>query len=109
MARTPQTSIRFDQTKLDLIKAREGLPTVQKVVDYLVDAYWWEYKLNPRPKNGGPATEFEAFDKQIKDADEVPQLELIKWSVIKSKSLNSVDRQLLMETIKEKLLKLKNQ
>lgn len=107
MGRSPQTSIRFDKAKLDLIKAREGLPTVQRVVDYLVDAYWWQHKLNPASKNG-PTTEYEAFEGQIKEAEEVEVLELVKWAVIKSKSLNEIDKKVLMGTIKDKI-KLKNQ
>lgn len=108
MARSPQTSIRFDSAKLELIKKREGLPTVQKVVDYLVDAYWWQHKLNPASKNG-PVTEYEAFEGQIKDAEEVPSLELIKWAVLKSNSLNNMDKRVLMEGTTEKINKLKKQ
>ena len=102
MGRTPQTSIRFDPAKLELIKTRENLPTVQKVVDYLVDAYWWQHKLNPATKNG-PRTEYEAFEEQIKDANEVPALELVKWAVLRSESLNAIDKKLLMATIAEKI------
>src|SRR6185295_11929064 len=109
MARSPQTSIRFDKEKLDLIKARESLPTVQKVVDYLVDAYWWQHKLNPVTKTGQPTTEYQAFEIQIKDADEVPPLELVKWAVLKSSSLNAIDKRVLMESATEKINKLKNQ
>jgi hypothetical protein len=109
MGRTKPVSVRFDPEKLNLVQLRESLTSPQKVVDYLVDAYYWQYKLNPASKNGQPTTEFEAFETQIRDADQVEILELVKWAVIRSKSLNSVDRQLLMETIKEKILKLKNQ
>lgn len=106
MGRSPQTSIRFDPEKLKLIQAREKLPTVQKVVDYLVDAYWWQHKLNPKTKNG-PTTEYEDFESQIKDAKEVPTLELIKWAVIQIESLNQIDKKVLMAMIAEKI-KLKN-
>lgn len=106
MARTPQASVRFDPKKLELIKTREGLTTFQKVVDYLVDSYWWQHKLNPSTKNG-PVTEYEAFEEQIKDANEVPALELVKWAVLKSESLNSIDKRVLMASITEKINKLK--
>jgi len=106
MGRSPQTSIRFDKNKLELIKTRENLPTVQKVVDYLVDAYWWQNKLNPATRNG-PRTEYEAFEDQIKDANEVPPLELIKWAVIKTESLSQMDKKVLMAQIAEKISKLK--
>jgi len=107
--RTSPVSIRFDPEKLALIKLRENIDSPQRVIDYLVDAYYWQHKLNPAPKNGQPTTEFEALERQIKDAEEVPMLELIKWTIIKSKSLKSIDSQLLMEMIKEKILKLKQQ
>lgn len=106
MGRTPQTSIRFDPAKLDLIKKREGLQTVQKVVDYLVDAYWWQHKLNPASKNG-PTTEYEAFEEQIKGADAVEIVELVKWHILRSKSLSNMDKRVLMETAGEKINKLK--
>lgn len=106
MARTPQTSIRFDKAKFELIKTREGLPTVQKVVDYLVDAYWWTHKLNPATKNG-PTTEYEAFEGQIKDANENKALELVKWAVLRSESLTGMEKKVLMASITEKISKLK--
>lgn len=107
MSRTPQTSIRFNPEKLNLIKARENLETAQKVVDYLVDAYWWQNKLNPASKTGQPATEFQFFEIQVKEADEVPVLELLKWNVLKNKSLSQIDKRILMEAIAEKINKFK--
>jgi len=107
MGRSPQTSIRFDSEKLELIKTREGLETVQKVVDYLVDAYWWEYKLRPRTKSGEPMTEFETLERQVQDADDIAPLEFVKWAAIKSKSLNAVDKQLLLSLAGDKIKKLK--
>jgi hypothetical protein len=108
MAIKPQTSVRYNPDKLNLIKTRESLETVQQVVDYLVDAYWWQHKLNPRTKDGAPATEFQAFEEQIKEANEVPALELVKWAVIKSASLDQMEKKVLMTSAGEKIRKLQN-
>lgn len=106
MAIKPQTSVRYNPDKLNLIKTRESLETVQQVVDYLVDAYWWEHKLNPKTKDGAPATEFQAFEEQIKEANEVPVLELIKWNLVKGTTLDAMEKRILMTTIGEKIGKL---
>lgn len=106
MGRTNPVSVRFDPEKLNLVIQREGLKSPQKAVDYLFDVYYWQHKLNPATKNG-PTTEYEAFEEQIKDADDVPTLELVKWAVIKSTSLNQMDKKLLMTLISDKISKLK--
>ena len=46
MAKSPQTSIRFDAEKMELIKKQENLTTPQKVVDFLIDQYWWKWRLS---------------------------------------------------------------
>jgi len=40
------TGVRIKEDKLDFIKERERLSTVQQVVTFLVDKYWWEQKMN---------------------------------------------------------------
>jgi hypothetical protein len=37
--------IRFDEEKLKFIKSREKLETNQRVVDFILNKYWWENKL----------------------------------------------------------------
>ena len=86
--------------------ARESVESPQKAVDLLFDVYYWQHKLNPATKNGAK-TEYEAFEEQIKDANEVPALELVKWAVLKSESLNSMDKRVLMASISEKINKFK--
>ena len=39
------SGIRFDLEKLELVQSREKLNTKQKVVDFLLNRYWWEHKL----------------------------------------------------------------
>lgn len=51
MAKTTPTSIRFDSDKLEFVKNKEGLKTPQKVVDFFLDAYWWQNKLQESPKS----------------------------------------------------------
>jgi len=51
MAKSPQTSIRFDAEKMELIKKQENLATPQKVVDFLIDQYWWKWRLNSGQKS----------------------------------------------------------
>ncbi len=41
----PPSSVRFDSEKMDFIKNKEGLNSVQKVFTFLLDRYWWEHKI----------------------------------------------------------------
>jgi len=43
--KTTPTGIRFDIEKLDFVQKKEMLPTKQKVVDFLLNKYWWENKV----------------------------------------------------------------
>lgn len=43
--KTSPTGIRFDIEKLSFVQGRENVPTKQKVVDFLLNKYWWENKL----------------------------------------------------------------
>jgi hypothetical protein len=78
MGRSKPASIRFDPEKLELIQRKEQLTSAQKVVDFLLDAYWWNNKLvlAPAMKEAAqslpyavadqPKTAFEAYDQKIK-------------------------------------------
>lgn len=48
------TGIRFDIEKSDLVKSREKLNTFQKVVDFLLNKYWWECKIAAPSHKGLP-------------------------------------------------------
>lgn len=39
------SGVRFDLEKLAFIQKRENLPTKQKVVDFLLNDYWWKWKV----------------------------------------------------------------
>lgn len=49
MAKTNPTGVRIKDDKLKFIKEKEGLTTIQQVVTFLVDRYYWEktFGLNP--------------------------------------------------------------
>jgi hypothetical protein len=78
MGRTKPASIRFDPEKLELIKRKEKLTSAQKVVDFLLDAYWWNQKLVLAPAMkevaqslpyvaaDQPKIAFEAYEQKIK-------------------------------------------
>jgi hypothetical protein len=96
MAKTNPTSIRFDVEKFDFIKESEKLGTAQKVVDFLLDKYWWEtktVKTTQMPPNGFDSatisknvkdeppkfivpkiSEYEAYSEELKNAVSVEQI-----------------------------------
>jgi hypothetical protein len=100
-------SIRFDQDKLDFIREREKLTTHQKVVDFLLDAYWWQNRLGkvevkheqpikkeaPEPPKISP---YEAYLTEIKDAGSPAEIQKIVSVSSKDFELSQKQR----ETIK---------
>lgn len=49
MAKTENYSIRFQPDQLELVKTKENLETPQKVINFLMDKYWWEEKIGNNP------------------------------------------------------------
>jgi len=48
------SGVRFDLEQLDFIQKREPkLNTKQKVVDFLLNKYWWEQKVDTKPNHKG--------------------------------------------------------
>lgn len=43
------TGVRFNEEKLNFVMAEENLKTPQKVVNFLLDKYWWEKKIGYFP------------------------------------------------------------
>jgi hypothetical protein len=43
--RTDPSSVRFDIDKLEFIKKREKLTSSQQVIDFLMNDYWWKWKV----------------------------------------------------------------
>lgn len=95
MGRTKPASIRFDPEKLELVKRKEKLATPQKVVDFLMQYYWWQNKLIVAPAmNVGadtlpyvaperPGTAIEAYEQKIKNAMSAAEIEQIAklWDI----------------------------
>lgn len=114
MARTPQTSIRFDPEKLEMVKKREKLATTQKVVDFLMDAYWWRHKLVSLPENDAlapkliyvtpskPKTQQEQYEDEIRGADDAYALTRTMQFVEKDKVLSNSDKEKLKKIALEK-------
>lgn len=114
MGRTKPASIRFDPEKLELIKRKEKLSTPQKVVDYLMDAYWWNQKLVLAPAlaeaaksisyvaKEQPATAFEAYDQKITNATTQFEIESIGKLMAVDPFLSRKDRDGLTEKANKK-------
>jgi len=67
--------IRFDLEKLDFVKTKEGLNTNQKVIDFLLNDYWWKYRVaKPSYKESPPLS--------LKEDDSIP----IKNEIVKKQS-----------------------
>lgn len=43
--KTKPSGVRFDTEQIEFLKKREKLNTYQKVVDFLLNKYWWEHKV----------------------------------------------------------------
>jgi hypothetical protein len=55
------SGIRFDLEQLEFIQKRESkLNTKQKVVDFLLNKYWWEQKIDAKPNHKGLPPEYDA-------------------------------------------------
>lgn len=68
--KTKPTGVRFDIEKLEFIKKREKLETNQQVVDFLLNSYWWQWKVaTPTAKECPPIEKFrnELAEQMIKN------------------------------------------
>lgn len=48
--KTDNVSIRFDLKQLDFIKEREGIDSPQRVVNFLMNKYWFENRIHQGEK-----------------------------------------------------------
>lgn len=104
MGKTKQASVRFDPEKLELVKRREKLQTPQKVVDFLMDAYYWQNKLVIAPQLQAlgqnlsyvtpqvPKTPFEEYEKEIREAGSADELERMGRHLEKDSRINGPDK-----------------
>lgn len=51
MGKTKNISIRFDLDKVGFVMGEEKIEKHQKLVDFLLDKYWWEKKIAFNPVN----------------------------------------------------------
>lgn len=107
MAKTKQASIRFDPEKLELVKRREKLLTSQKVVDFLMDAYWWNNKLILAPAMKGigetlpyvaqevPKTPYETYELELQHAGTTEELETVGRRLERDSRLKPKEKEML--------------
>lgn len=93
MAKTNPTSIRFDSEKFDFVKESEKLQTAQKVVDFLLDKYWWDKRnvqyatVTPNSFDGGK------IGKNVKDESlqwEEPKISQYEAYVVELRAATSI-------------------
>jgi hypothetical protein len=53
MAKTDPIGVRFDKDQLQLVLEKEKLSSPQKVVNFLLEKYWWEKKMLPQSVPAG--------------------------------------------------------
>jgi hypothetical protein len=112
--RSKQTSIRFDPEKLELIKKREKIGTEQRVVDFLMDAYYWRYKLISLPQNDAlgqklayvtpakPKTPFEQYSEELVSPDSLDGISRTMANAEKDRGLTFGEKEKLKKMAHEK-------
>lgn len=112
--KSKQTSIRFDPDKLELVKKKEKLKTTQKVVDFLIDAYYWKHKFHittlaekvPYVTPVITKTPFEAYEQEIKNAGSRSELENTGRSIEMDNTLRGMEKTTLHSAARDKAKKL---
>ncbi len=73
--KTAPVGVRFDKDMLELVKSREKLPTNQKVVDFLLNKYWWEHKVEqPSIKGLPPQAQIKPIESKKMTKEEIEAL-----------------------------------
>lgn len=98
-----QTSIRFDPDKLELVKKKEKLKSSQKVVDFLIDAYYWKHKFHittlaekvPYVAPAIPKTPYENYESEIRNAGSRSELENTGRLLERDNTLTGIDKKTL--------------
>lgn len=94
MAKTNPTSIRFDSDKFDFVKGTEKLGTAQKVVDFLLDKYWWEKKVGQAPATTQNKTDSDHISQNVVNTAtriEVPKISQFEAYCVEIKNAASID------------------
>ena len=94
------SGIRFDLEKVQFVKDKEKLNTYQKVVDFLLNKYWWEFKVakptykespplelkeeiksNPITPIKKPLCQFDSYMLELKDSKTTEEVKKIMYLV----------------------------
>jgi hypothetical protein len=114
MGKTKQASVRFDPVKLELLKRREKLETPQKVVDFLMDAYYWQNKLTVAPQLNALGqtlpyiapvahkTPYENYEQEITNAGSLDELERTGRHLENDRAISPGDKLKLHDIAKKK-------
>lgn len=121
--KTKASSVRLNIKHLEFVKEKEKLETVQQVVDFLLERFFWgnwtsggqqSASVDKKPdlfsapldlsKNGQstPSDSFKEYLAEIADAKSVKELNATKLAYSTDDSINSRKRQLLDEAAKNK-------
>lgn len=106
--KTKQVSIRFDETKFQFIKKKEKLETAQKVVDFLLNEYWYAFnskwgksqvsaeippvQVKKAPVVPLPISTYEVYFRELSDAETVDQIEITVKELSEDNSLSATDK-----------------
>lgn len=73
--KTTPSGIRFDKEQLEFVQGREKkLTTKQKVVDFLLNKFWWENKVEVPSHKGLPPSSFkgESYESRVTPITDEP-------------------------------------
>lgn len=118
--KTNPTGIRFDLEKVAFIKQREKLSSNQQVVDFLLNSYWWQWKIPiPTAKESPPLAlktetqrlpqpelimpqkalkSFEQYREAKRECETIEQWEALKSEIEEASNLSFKQKQLLKST-----------
>lgn len=120
--KTNPSGVRFDKEQLEFIQKKEPkLTTKQKVVDFLLNKFWWENKVSvpnhkglPPEESVAPQTEYKPIVAPIQKSEVVmppkPQSDLIASVIDFEKRLRAIkngnEGEMIMREIKAALMPL---
>ena len=76
--KTRPIGVRFEIDKLDFIKGREKIETGQKVIDFLLNKYWWDNRTAVPTHRNAPPLELKEETIQSTQIPEVPDVRQYK-------------------------------
>lgn len=106
MAKTNPTSIRFDEDQLNFVKTEEKIDSPQKVVNFLLNKYWWERRSSPIVSGEinkrvvdeptkvfmPEVSQYDAYRMELKNAGSIPDIKAIVKAIKTDQSLSSAQK-----------------